>query len=307
MKKFLAALIVAGNFLFMSPSYASIETYVGEGSATMSEAETQDVAVDRAKLKALRHAQEQAGVYIRSQSRMRDLELVDDEVEMLTGGIVKIISTNVKKTVLNDDVIQVFVTVTVQINTDDLQREIDKLLDKRKPKPPVDRPKPIEQPKPVDKPKPEKVEPPPAKIEQPAEELAPVEEPKPAEPITPPPVDEPTVDEEPAPAKLPAPEYGVKFFEAYAGKNQGINRSEKQAINLAEDRLRKKIVAFVMKYCEKQNLKISEDEALAAVNYSSKIISTRVEQGNGIYERLYVKGQINMRKLNEWLEKNSGR
>ena len=291
MKKFLFALIV--SLFVTATSHAAIETYVGEGSATMSEAETQDVAVDRAKLKALRHAQEQAGVYIRSQSRMRDLELVDDEVEMLTGGIVKIMNTNVKKTVINDEVIQVFVTVTVQINSDDLQREIDKLLSKRNPKPPVDRPKPIEQPapQPVDKPKPEKVEPPTEKIEQPVEEPVPVEEPTPAEPITPPPV-----DEQPAPSKLPAPEYGIKSFVGIVKSSSRAYPSRWKYKELAKKDLLNQMVAFVVNYCAKQNLTITEDEALAAVEFSSKFFPSHTQ--------LELKGQLNMRELNAWLEQN---
>ena len=297
MKKFLFALIV--SLLVTATSHAAIETYVGEGSATMSEAETQDVAVDRAKLKALRHAQEQAGVYIRSQSRMRDLELVDDEVEMLTGGIVKIMNTNVKKTVINDEVIQVFVTVTVQINSDDLQREIDKLLSKRNPKPPVDRPKPIEQPapQPVDKPKPEKVEPPTEKIEQPAEEPAPVEEPKPAEPITPPPVDEPTQTDE------PAPRGEIKFFEFSSN-----GAYEQEAIENVKNKMQKQTVAFVMEYCAKQNLNITEDEALAAVDYSSKVVNFRYGKRDGVRRGLgysaSAKVLLYVGKLDAWIDKN---
>ena len=294
MKKFLAALIVAGNFLFMPPSYASIETYVGEGSATMSEAETQDKAVDRAKLKALRDAQEKAGVYIRSQSRMRDLELVEDDVETITAGIVKIMSTNIKKTVLNDDVIQVFVTVTVQINTDDLQREIDRLLDKRKPKPPVDKPKPIETPKPqpVEEPKPEKVEPPPAKIEQPAEEPAPVEEPKPAEPIEPTPVEEPTFDEK------SAPRGEIKLFEAMTT----ASRTTKQKhIDSAKINVRIEMAKFVVTYCKTRNLKITEDEAFAAVDFSSKIF---VPEYSGYLGNIRAKGLLYIGKLNTWIEEN---
>ena len=186
MKKLLLTALVTGILFLMPAAEAAIETYVGKGSATMSEDESQDKATDRAKIKALRHAQEQAGVFIRSQSRMRDLELVEDDVETISGSVVKIIDTDVKKS-LNGDVIQIFVTVTVQIDTDDLQRTIDKLLDKRKPKdkPPIDRPKPLDppKPKPVEQPKPKPIEQPKPPVEQPKPEPPkPVEQPKPEPP-----------------------------------------------------------------------------------------------------------------------------
>ena len=197
MKKLLLTAFVTGILLFMPAAEAAIETYVGEGKATMSEDETQEKTINRAKTYALRHAQEQAGVYIRSQSRMHDLELVDDDVETITGGIVKIQNTDIRKSLSDDGVIQVFVTVTVQIDTDALQREIERILDKRKAKTPIDRPKPIEQPKPepVAQPKPPVAEPKPPV----AEPKPPVEEPKPPVTEPKPPVEEPKPIEPPAP------------------------------------------------------------------------------------------------------------
>lgn len=153
MKKFLATLLIVGSLFFVSTTVeAAIETYIGEGSATMTKRETQDAVIDRAKVKALRNAQKQAGVYISSQASGRNIKLVDSEVEMISGGLVKIVDTNIRKYLSDDGVMKVFATVKVQIDTDQLQREIERLLNKRKP---VETPKPVEKPKPpVDKPKP---------------------------------------------------------------------------------------------------------------------------------------------------------
>ena len=156
MKKFLLALLFVGNLFFASTADAEIETYTGEGKATMSEAETLEKVTERAKIYALRNATEKAGVYIRSQSRLRDLELVDDEVVMMTGGILKIINTNVEKVLVND-VIQIFVTVTVTVDSEDLQKEIDNFI-ARNPNRKIS-PTPVEKPAPPP-PSVEKIEPP---------------------------------------------------------------------------------------------------------------------------------------------------
>ena len=87
MNKLLMAALIAGSLIFMPAAEAAIETYIGRGSATMSEAESQEDAIERAKKYALRDAQEQAGVYIRARSRMQDLELVEDQVETISAGI----------------------------------------------------------------------------------------------------------------------------------------------------------------------------------------------------------------------------
>ena len=127
MKKFLTALLIVANLFFMSAAQAETETYTGEGKATMSEAETLEKIIERAKTYALRNAQEKAGVYIRARSELRDFELVEDDVITLTSGVLKITDTQVEKTLVND-AIQVFVTVTVIIDSDELQRNIDDFL-----------------------------------------------------------------------------------------------------------------------------------------------------------------------------------
>lgn len=296
MKKFLFALIV--SLLVTATSHAEIQTFTGTDEYTVGETETQADAKERSRLRALRNAQEQAGVYIRSQSRMRDLELVDDEVVTLTAAVLKVVGAPVYKVRVLDDGKSTLIvtTVTVQIDTDDVDRRLKTIEARENPKPPVDRPKPIEQPapQPVDKPKPEKVEPPTEKIEQPAEEPAPVEEPKPAEPITPPPVDEPTVDE------APAPRGEMKFFEAL-GRG---HRFKQKAIEFAKNTLRKKMLDFIVRYCKAQNLNIINDEALAAVDYSSKIVSVRVNTTYGGGFSANVRGLLYVGKLDAWIDKN---
>ncbi|MBR2518655.1 MAG: hypothetical protein IKE46_02535 [Selenomonadaceae bacterium] len=156
MKKFLAALLIVGSLFFVPTAEAAIETFVGEGNATMNKTETQGQLINRAKGYAIRNAGEQVGVYVISQSKLRNLELVEDNVISITGRIMKITDTRVEKTLLKD-VLQVRVKITVKLDTDELQRELDK-FDKNRPKPaPVEQPKPtmpIERPKPIETPAP---------------------------------------------------------------------------------------------------------------------------------------------------------
>ncbi len=128
MKKFLATLLIVCSLFFMSAAQAEVETYTGEGKATMSEAETQEQIIERAKTYALRNAREKAGVYIRTRSELRDFELVEDDIITMTAGVLKITDTQIEKTLVNDAV-QVFVTITVIIDSDELKRNIDDFID----------------------------------------------------------------------------------------------------------------------------------------------------------------------------------
>ena len=171
MKKFLFALIV--SLLVTATSHAEIQTFTGTDEYTIGETETQADAKERSRLRALRNAQEQAGVLIKSRSRMIDLELVDDEVVTLTEGILKIVGAPIHEIRLLGDGkgILIHTTITVEIDTDDLDRRLEEIARKHQPAPktPIDRPKPIEQPKPkpVEQPKPKPVEQPKPPIEQP--------------------------------------------------------------------------------------------------------------------------------------------
>ena len=66
-----AAILLSASLLTFSPNAnAELKPYNGVGEYIMSDFETPDVAKQRAKLYAERNAQEQAGVYIKSYSRM---------------------------------------------------------------------------------------------------------------------------------------------------------------------------------------------------------------------------------------------
>ena len=127
MKKFLTVLLIFGNLFFASTVNAETETYTGKGKATMGESETQEQIIERAKTYALRNAREKAGVYIKTKSRLKDFELVEDDIITLASGVLKITDTQIEKTLVNDT-IQVFMTVTVIIDSDELKQNIDDFI-----------------------------------------------------------------------------------------------------------------------------------------------------------------------------------
>ena len=134
MKKFFAMLLVVGSLFFSSTVNAEIKTYtgVGESSAVLSETETQEQITKRATTSALKNAQEQVGNFVRNFAKANGLELGDDELETLVIGIMKVTDNKVANSTNDDGAIQIRVMLTAQIDTDNLQREIDNLA-KNKP------------------------------------------------------------------------------------------------------------------------------------------------------------------------------
>ena len=81
--------MMIGSLLFMPLTQASTETYVGTGEYIMSNLETPEVDQQRAQKYAERNAQEQAGVFIRSRSKVEHFHLTEDEIITMSAGIIK--------------------------------------------------------------------------------------------------------------------------------------------------------------------------------------------------------------------------
>ena len=88
MKKFLA--LVIGGLLMANVANAEVRTYEGVGEYVMSDFETPDIAKQRAKVRAEQAAQEKAGVFVRSNTKVVDLQLKSEEIEIMTAGVMKV-------------------------------------------------------------------------------------------------------------------------------------------------------------------------------------------------------------------------
>lgn len=88
MKKFLALMI--GGLLIANVANAEVRTYEGVGEYVMSDFETPDIAKQRAKTRAEAAAQEKAGVFVKSNTKVVDLQLKSEEIEIMTAGVMKV-------------------------------------------------------------------------------------------------------------------------------------------------------------------------------------------------------------------------
>ena len=120
MKNFLTALI-AGSLLFMPCANAQVMTVTGSDDYIMSEFETIDIAKQRAKQKAIRNAQEQAGVFVQSSTEVVNLVVTNDEIHTLTAGILNVSNVTYSQEVLpNVNGLIIHATVTALVDSDDI-------------------------------------------------------------------------------------------------------------------------------------------------------------------------------------------
>ena len=142
LRKLIVASIIAGGIAFspvveicdfpiISIAHAEIQTYTGTGGYLMSDGETMDIAKQGAKMHAIRNAQEQAGIFLSSRSEVKNGKLTKDEIETFTVGVVKVKEVKYRPVPLDDGgYIKFIATVTVTIDTDDLNQKMNDWLNK---------------------------------------------------------------------------------------------------------------------------------------------------------------------------------
>ena len=139
LRRILAASVALGSFTFtpnfcdfnfMPVAFAQVETYEGVGEYIMSKKETPEFAEKSAKGYALRNAQEQAGYFLKNLSIVKNNHL-EEEMMVVSANIVREIESVpvlIPLSGANSGYIKCRVTVKVQIDTDELKNEIDKIL-----------------------------------------------------------------------------------------------------------------------------------------------------------------------------------
>ncbi len=126
----LATALFAGSILAATPAYAEIKTYEGVGEYVMSDFETPDVAKQRAKARAEQSAQEQAGVFVNSYTKVNNLQVTDDEVIVIASGIMSITDT-VYEHSSNADGFVFRAKIKANIDTNEINKWLEKGVQER--------------------------------------------------------------------------------------------------------------------------------------------------------------------------------
>ena len=126
MKKFLIAAL--SILLATSPADAKVETYEGiDEYYVLGAVENINVARERAREKALRAAQEKAGVYIHTFSKMANTKLIEDEIVTVASGVLRVINTAYEIVQLTDtDGYLIRATVKADIDSGDVEKFLKK-------------------------------------------------------------------------------------------------------------------------------------------------------------------------------------
>lgn len=122
---------LAAMVLLISPSFSFAETkeIISEGTYNMGDGETPSVAESRALLKAKQIAVEQAGTYVESYSKVKNLSLTQDEIQVLASGLMEVEILDKKRTVVGDG-INFWVKIKAKVNPDKMEEMAKRVKEK---------------------------------------------------------------------------------------------------------------------------------------------------------------------------------
>jgi hypothetical protein len=119
--RYIFVIIIAALFLFYpSHGFTAVKEIVSEGAYNMGDGETPSVAESRALLNAKRVALEQAGTYVESYSKVKNLQLTEDEIKVLSSGLMEVEILNKKRTIVGDG-FHFWVKIRVRVNLDNIK------------------------------------------------------------------------------------------------------------------------------------------------------------------------------------------
>ncbi|OGW32053.1 MAG: hypothetical protein A2X54_08955 [Nitrospirae bacterium GWF2_44_13] len=129
MRHIFAIMITALILFYPSHGFTTIKEIVSEGAYNMGDGETPTVAESRALLNAKRIALEQAGTYVESYTKVENIQVTKDEIQVLTSGIMEVEILDKKRTVVGDG-FRFWVKIKTRVNSDNIKEMARKVKDK---------------------------------------------------------------------------------------------------------------------------------------------------------------------------------
>ena len=131
MKRFMFCLMI---FLFLFPVKGICETkeIIAVGEYTMGDGETPEVAGEKARKEAIRAAAEEAGAFVKSYSKVQNLILAEDVVEVVADHAMKITVLDKKRSMVgNLEAIKFQVKIKAVMTTEDVAANLKKVQEDR--------------------------------------------------------------------------------------------------------------------------------------------------------------------------------
>ena len=128
---YIVGMVLCWLNLSMGIVSAEKKTYNGTGEYTMSDYETPLVAEKRALTNAQNQVLEQAGVFVSTYTRMENMAIMDNSVNMIVAQSLQIIKQSQRKEVKENGDVRIIVDITAEIDTDNIEKYLQQEIKQR--------------------------------------------------------------------------------------------------------------------------------------------------------------------------------
>lgn len=122
--------VVALLLFLPAVGFSGTKEIIAEGAYHMGDGETPSVAESRALLQAKRLAVEQAGTYVESYSKVKNLQLTEDEIQVLASGMMEVTVLDKKRSIAGDGFINFSVKIKAVVQPDKMEEMARKVKEK---------------------------------------------------------------------------------------------------------------------------------------------------------------------------------
>jgi len=113
------SLVFLAYLTFLSFAHAETKVLTTEATYTMGDGETPSFAEAQVLQRAKQMALEQAGTYVESYTKVQNLSLTLDEIQTITGGILKVEVLEKSRKLVGDG-LQIYIKIRATVTTDDI-------------------------------------------------------------------------------------------------------------------------------------------------------------------------------------------
>jgi tetratricopeptide (TPR) repeat protein len=110
--------------------FAETKEIIAEGEYIMGDGETMAVAEERAQKEASRHAAEEAGAFVKSYTKVKDMALQEDVIEVIANHSMKITILEKKRTMIGDAV-KFYSKIKAVVTTEEIEANLEKIAKDR--------------------------------------------------------------------------------------------------------------------------------------------------------------------------------
>jgi tetratricopeptide (TPR) repeat protein len=119
---------VIATILLVLPAsvFAETRAIIAEGEYIMGDGETPAVAEERAQKEAVRHASEKAGAFVKSYTKVKNMALQEDVIEVIANHSMKITVLEKKRTMMGDAV-KFYSKIKAVVTTEEIEANLERV------------------------------------------------------------------------------------------------------------------------------------------------------------------------------------